>query len=83
MSDAYIIEVQGNAVGIIVRNHRNELTYRFLSALRAFNSLDGMEFAGPLQAESAARKLLREKPKAIVPEARRSVQGVREIRERP
>ena len=69
MSDAYIIEVQGNAVGIIVRNHRND--YRFLSALRGFNSLEGMEFAGPLQAESAARKLLRENRRAIEPEARR------------
>ena len=71
MSDAYIIEVQGNAVGIIVRNHRNEPVYRFLSALRGFNSLEGMEFAGPLQAESAARKLLRENRRAIEPEARR------------
>jgi hypothetical protein len=67
MSDAYIIEVQGNAVGIIVRNHHSELGYRFLSALSGFNSLEGMEFAGPLQAESAARKVLREKAKAIAP----------------
>jgi hypothetical protein len=68
MSDAYIIEVQGNAVGIIVRNHRSEPAYKFLSAHCGLNSLEGMEFAGPLQAESAARKLLREKPQAMAPE---------------
>ena len=62
MSDAYVIELQGNAVGILVRKHRNELNYRFLSALHFFNSLEGQEFSGPLQAESAARKISEEKP---------------------
>ena len=41
MSDAYVIELQGNAVGIIVRKHKNEENYRFLSALHSFNSLEG------------------------------------------
>ena len=66
MSDAYVIELQGQAVGIIVRKHCNAPAYRFLSALQGFNSLEGMEFAGPLQAESAARKLLREKPSGLL-----------------
>ena len=65
MSDAYVIELQGNAVGIIVRKHRNESSYRFLSALHSFNSLEGQEFHGPLQAEIAAKKLLRESPSAL------------------
>jgi len=58
MSDAYVIEVQGNTVGIIVRNRCNEDTYRFLASLHELNSLEGQDFAGPLQAERAARKLL-------------------------
>ncbi len=65
MSDAYVIELQGNAVGIIVRKHRNEHGYRFLSALHSFNSLEGQEFKGPLQAEIAAKKLLRASPNAL------------------
>jgi hypothetical protein len=65
MSDAYVIELQGNAVGIIVRKHRNESHYRFLSALHHFNSLEGQEFEGPLQAENAAKKVLKETPYAL------------------
>jgi len=65
MSDAYIIEVQGNTVGIIVRQHKNQESFKFLSALHAFNSLEGQEFSGPFQAECAARKLLRETPRAF------------------
>jgi hypothetical protein len=65
MSDAYVIELQGNAVGIIVRKHRNESHYRFLSALHAFNTLEGQEFEGPLQAEIAAKKILKNSPFAF------------------
>ena len=65
MSDAYVIELQGNAVGIIVRKHRNEQNYRFLSALHSFNSLEGQEFAGPVQAEMAARKILKDSPHVL------------------
>jgi hypothetical protein len=62
MSDAYVIELQGNAVGIIVRQRQNEQAYRFLSALHGFNSLEGLEFTGPFQAEKAARQLWRQQP---------------------
>ena len=62
MSDAYVIELQGNAVGIIVRGSHEEPAYRFMAALHGFNSLEGVEFSGPFQAEKAARKLWREKP---------------------
>jgi hypothetical protein len=62
MSDAYVIELQGNAVGIIVRRNNDEPAYRFMAALHGFNSLEGVEFAGPFQAEIAARKLWRESP---------------------
>jgi hypothetical protein len=62
MSDAYVIELQGSAVGIIVRRNESEPSYRFMAALHGFNSLEGVEFAGPFQAEKAARKLWRERP---------------------
>ena len=65
MSDAYVIELQGSAVGIIVRKHRNESHYRFLAALHSFNSLEGKEFRGPIQAEIAAKKVLKESPNAL------------------
>jgi hypothetical protein len=65
MSDAYVIELQGNAVGIIVREHRNERNYRFLPVLHSFNSLEGQEFPGPVQAEMAARKILKNSPHAL------------------
>lgn len=64
MSDAYVIEVHGNTVGIIVRQNRYEENYRFLASLNACNSLEGQAFAGPLEAESAARKLLRDAPRS-------------------
>lgn len=64
MSDAYVIEVHGNTVGIIVRQNLQE-GYRFLSSLNACNSLEGQAFAGPLEAESAARKLLRRAPRGF------------------
>jgi hypothetical protein len=63
MSDAYVIELQGNAVGIIVR--QSTTAFRFMAALHGFNSLEGREFAGPFQAEKAARKLWLEKPNII------------------
>ncbi|MFY9875483.1 MAG: hypothetical protein WCF79_06815 [Rhodomicrobium sp.] len=62
MSDAYVIELQGNAVGIIVRRSHDDPAYRFMAALHGFNSLEGVEFSGPFQAEKAARKLWRERP---------------------
>ncbi|MGO9174269.1 MAG: hypothetical protein ACLP7P_20210 [Rhodomicrobium sp.] len=65
MSDAYVIEVQGIAAGIIVRKPQNEENYKFLSAFHTFNSLEGQEFSSPFQAECAARKLLREAPHAL------------------
>jgi hypothetical protein len=65
MSDAYVIELQGNAVGIIVRKHKSERNFRFLSALHSFNCLEGQEFPGPVQAEMAARRILKNSPHAL------------------
>ncbi len=71
MSDAYVIELKGNAVGIIVRRNQDEPAYRFMAALHGFNSLEGVEFPGPFQAERAAMKLWREKPYILRPSAER------------
>jgi hypothetical protein len=71
MSDAYVIELQGAAVGIIVRQRQNGSAYRFLAALHGFNSLEGLEFTGPFQAEKAARKLWREQPHILARQAPR------------
>jgi hypothetical protein len=60
MSDAYVIEVQGKTVGLIVRETNDSRHYRFLSALHALNDLEGKAFTGPYDAENAARKLVRE-----------------------
>ena len=70
MSDAYVIELHGAAVGIIVRQAETESAYRFLAALYGFNSLEGQEFAGPFHAEKAARKLWREQPHILSTPAR-------------
>ena len=75
MSDTYVIELQGKAVGIILRKHKNEPAYRFLATLRGFDSLDGQEFAGPLQAECAARRLWREQPQALPPRFQRNARA--------
>ena len=53
--DAYVIEVQGQTAGIVARDGRG---YRFHAATHPFNSLDGRNFASPLQAEKAALALV-------------------------
>jgi len=65
MSDAYVIEVRGITAGIFVRQPQNEDSFKFLSSLHTFNSLEGQVFMSPFQAECAARKLLRETPRRL------------------
>jgi hypothetical protein len=55
MSDAYVIEIHGKTVGLIVRYPGAEEGYRFLASADAFNGLEGQTFSGPYQAERAAR----------------------------
>lgn len=74
MADAYVIEVHGKNVGIIVREHHSQDVFKFISALHAFNSLEGRVFSGPLQAEIAAKKLLREAPRASVQKGHRKLE---------
>ena len=54
MCDAYVIEVADQAAGIVARIGR---VFRFHSAARKFNSLDGRVFRTPDEATRAARAL--------------------------
>ncbi len=56
MSNAYVIEVSGHTVGIVARDSRG---FRFHASIHALNALDGHVFAGPGEAEKAARRHLR------------------------
>ena len=51
MSDAYIIEVQSTAAGLVVRERGG---FRFFSAAAEFAGLDGHLFRNPGAAERAA-----------------------------
>jgi hypothetical protein len=54
MSDNYIIEVDSEAAGIVVRNPDG---YRFFAACDRFNRLEGQLFRNPRDAERAAVRL--------------------------
>jgi hypothetical protein len=55
MSDTYIIEVNSQAAGIVVRDRGG---YRFFAATHRFNALEGQVFRNAREAERAARRLL-------------------------
>jgi hypothetical protein len=50
-SSAFIIEVQSQAAGIVVRDGG---VFRFHAATHAFNELDGRDFRSPGEAHKAA-----------------------------
>ena len=56
MTQAYIIEIDSRTAGIVTRNER---AFRFFSSDRAFDRLEGREFASTRDAERAAKALLR------------------------
>lgn len=55
MSDAYVIEVSGEAAGLVIRQ-QNE-AFRFFASSPAFYPLEGKEFASVVQAEIHASRL--------------------------
>lgn len=61
MSDAYAIEVDRKTIGLIVRRPEPEAGYRFLASLPTADSLEGLIFSGPYEAERAARAVLARK----------------------
>jgi hypothetical protein len=58
MPNAYIIEIDDHAAGIVAKDGRG---YRFFSSERIFDRLEGREFRSVRDAERAARALLRER----------------------
>lgn len=54
MSNAFVIEVGDQTVGIVVRQD-GDRGFRFHSALRSVDALEGQVFATPRAAEAAAR----------------------------
>ena len=57
MANAYIIEIDDEAAGIVTKDGRG---YRFFSSERIFDGLEGHEFRSARDAERAARTVLRE-----------------------
>jgi len=55
MSEGYSIEVADEIVGIVVRGE-GERAFRFHSAVKEYQALDGHRFAKPEAAERAARE---------------------------
>ncbi|MVT51043.1 hypothetical protein GPL17_11130 [Bradyrhizobium yuanmingense] len=57
-SNAFIIEIQDRAAGIITRDERG---FRFFSSERLFDSLEGRQFRSAREAERAARAVFSER----------------------
>jgi hypothetical protein len=57
-SNAYIIEIQDRAAGIVTRDERG---FRFFSSERLFDSLEGRQFRSAREAERAARAVFSER----------------------
>jgi len=57
MSEGYTIDADDETAGIVVR-HEGERGFRFHSASRAFDALDGHVFVTPAAAERAARQFV-------------------------
>jgi hypothetical protein len=55
MPDSYIIEVDSETAGIVVRGERG---YCFFASSHQFNRLEGQLFRNAREAERAARKLV-------------------------
>lgn len=69
MSEGYTIDADDETAGIVVR-YAGERGFRFHSASRAFDALDGHVFVTPAAAERAAREFAQAR-------ATRSARGVR------
>ncbi len=57
MPDSYIIEVESQTAGIVVRDREG---YRFFASSDQFNPLEGRLFRNAREAEHAARRLASE-----------------------
>jgi len=66
MSLSFVIEVAGDAVGIVNRYEPHE-PYRFFASDPRFSSLEDRLFGCPALAEAAARSLLAARRKMVTP----------------
>lgn len=62
MTQAYIIEVNDTAVGVVSRDHS---LYRFHAVVPRVNSLNGQVFRSPVHATQAARKIIQGQRKPL------------------
>ncbi|MFA5900518.1 MAG: hypothetical protein WC829_15570 [Hyphomicrobium sp.] len=62
-SQAYIIEIGSDAVGIVVRE-AGESAFQFHTALSAYRALDGKKFATAQAAHRAALDLVAKRPRS-------------------
>jgi hypothetical protein len=67
MSESYVIELAGSAVGIVVREAQAR-RFTFHSATRRFNRYDGMSFAGPRDAERYLSSQLARRLRSLIGE---------------
>ncbi len=58
MFDSYVIQVAGLTAGIVTRDTLG-CSYNFFSASPSFDVMEGRQYADPLEAERAARKVAR------------------------
>lgn len=61
MTDAYVIEIGEDAVGLVVRESRGarrEKGYRFYASVKGYQSLEGKIFSNPESARRSAELVL-------------------------
>lgn len=61
MTDAYVIEIGEDAVGLVVRESRGarrEKFYRFYASVKGYQSLEGKIFSNPESARRSAELVL-------------------------
>ena len=73
MSEGYTIETGDEIAGIVVRHH-GERGFRFHSANKAYDALDGHVFVSPAAAQRAARDMASRR------EARRTLTSIQSTR---
>lgn len=62
MSEGYAIDGLGNDVAGIVVRHDGHIGFRFHSAAKGFDALDGQVFVTPAAAQRGAREVARARP---------------------
>lgn len=67
MTDAYVIEIGEEAIGLVVREASGSRAckgYRFYASTKGYQSLEGKIFSNPESARRSAKVLAERKPKS-------------------